>query len=248
MRRRVLAVAGGLAMAGILAACGASNDAAQPSGTVPPGSVPTSSVPPTTQPIQYDCTPADAPLTIEAGKLTVEIPAGDPPTELVTEDITVGDGPTAAPGDKVSMQYVGVLYSDGTEFDASWNRGEPFEVVLGEGNVIQGWDQGIPGMNLGGRRQLVIPPDLAYGDRASEKIPAGSTLVFVVDLAQVCKALPASTGTTVDATGTTLPGATATTVEGETTTTVAAGETTTTVATESTTTTSESTTTTTVTG
>lgn len=227
-------------MAGILAACGASSDVAQPSRTVPPGSIPTTTMPPTTLPVQYECTPSDAPMTIEGGKPEVEIPAGDAPTELVTTDITVGDGPTAAAGDKVQMQYVGVLYSDGSEFDASWNRdAEPFEVVLGEGSVIPGWDQGIPGMNLGGRRQLIIPPDLAYGDRADNPdIPAGSTLVFVVDLVQVCKALPASAGTTV-------PGTPDTSTSGETTTTVAPGETTTTVATESTTTTTAPSTTTT---
>src|SRR5689334_22719067 len=108
MRRRVLVAAGGLAMAGILAACGAGNDAAQPSRTVPPGTIPTTTAPPTTLPVQYECTPSDAPQTVEAGKPEVDIPAGDAPTELVTTDITVGDGPTAAAGDKVQLQYVGV--------------------------------------------------------------------------------------------------------------------------------------------
>jgi peptidylprolyl isomerase len=194
-----------------LAACGASNDAAQPSRTVPPGTVPTTLPIPTTLPVEYTCTPDPDPLTVEAGKPTVEVPEGDPPTELVTTDLTVGDGPVAEVGDKVQMQYVGVLYSDGSQFDASWdNGGTPFEVELGpNAMVIEGWNQGIPGMQLGGRRQLVIPPDLAYADRADNPdIPPNSTLVFVVDLVQVCKPIPVESTTTtlpIDPTGSSVP-------------------------------------------
>lgn len=241
MARRVMAVLGGLCLAATLAACGATNDAAQPSRTVPPGSVPTSLAPPTTVPVNYACTPADAPLTIEAGKPTVEVPEGEAPTELVTTDLTVGDGPVAEAGDKVQMQYVGVSYSNGEEFDASWTRNEPFEVTLGEGMVIPGWDQGIPGMALGGRRQLVIPPDLAYGEAGQGDIGPNETLVFVVDLVQVCKPeAPATTSSVVDpATGgdpstetTVAPDSstTTTTTTSESTTTTAAAESTTTTA------------------
>ena len=195
MARRVMAVVGGLVLAGSLAACGGTGtDAAQPSRTVPPGSVP--GVTTTLAPV---CTPADAPMTIEAGKPTVEVPTGEAPTELVSTDITVGDGPVAAVGDTVSMQYVGVLYSDGTEFDSSWSRdAEPFEFTLGPGaQVIEGWNQGIAGMAVGGRRQLVIPPDLAYADQDKGTIPPNSTLVFVVDLVQVCTPAGAAAETPV---------------------------------------------------
>ena len=108
---------------------------------------------------------------------------GEPPAELQIEDITVGDGPEATPGTYVSVHYVGVAHSSGKEFDASYNRGEPLRFRLGVGQVIQGWDTGVQGMKVGGRRQLVIPPHLGYGDRgAGGVIKPGETLVFVVDL------------------------------------------------------------------
>jgi peptidylprolyl isomerase len=111
---------------------------------------------------------------------------GPAPEELQVTDIVVGEGDEAAVGDTVSMQYVGVLYEDGTEFDASWDRGEPFDFQLGRGLVIAGWDEGIAGMREGGRRQLVIPPEMGYGDQgAGDAIPGGATLVFVVDLAEI---------------------------------------------------------------
>ncbi|MFB9236544.1 FKBP-type peptidyl-prolyl cis-trans isomerase [Plantactinospora siamensis] len=117
---------------------------------------------------------------------TVEPPAGPPPTDLVVEDITVGDGPRAEPGHLATVHYVGVSHSDGREFDASWNRGSAFTFALGGGQVISGWDQGVVGMRVGGRRRLVIPPHLGYGDRgAGDAIRPGETLVFVVDLVGV---------------------------------------------------------------
>jgi peptidylprolyl isomerase len=116
-------------------------------------------------------------------KPEIEIPDQEPPTELLVSDVVVGDGDLACSGDLVSMQYVGVTYADGKQFDASWDRGEPFSFQLGGGQVIGGWDQGIVGMRQGGRRTLVIPPDLGYGDQgAGADIPPGATLVFVVDL------------------------------------------------------------------
>ena len=108
---------------------------------------------------------------------------GAPPADLVVEDITVGDGPEAKPGSYVAVHYVGVSHSTGTQFDASYDRGEPFEFGLGAGQVIQGWDQGVTGMKVGGRRKLTIPPHLGYGDRgAGGVIKPGETLIFVVDL------------------------------------------------------------------
>lgn len=106
-----------------------------------------------------------------------------PPTDLVITDLVVGDGAEATAGSTVSVHYVGVALSTGEEFDASYNRGAPLQFRLGIGQVIQGWDTGVQGMKVGGRRQLVIPPHLGYGDRgAGGVIKGGETLVFVCDL------------------------------------------------------------------
>lgn len=116
-------------------------------------------------------------------KPDVTIPDSPPPAELVVEDLVVGDGEVARAGDQVSVHYVGVAWSTGRQFDASWDRAEPFEFGLGAGEVIQGWDQGVAGMRTGGRRRITIPPDLGYGRRgAGGVIKGGETLVFVVDL------------------------------------------------------------------
>jgi peptidylprolyl isomerase len=121
-----------------------------------------------------------------ADKPEVDFPAGPPPLQLQLVDLTEGEGAEAAPGDTAVVHYVGVAYSTGEEFDASWNRGEPFAFPLGAGNVIAGWDRGVVGMKVGGRRRLVIPPDLGYGDRgAGAVIAPGETLIFVVDLLDV---------------------------------------------------------------
>ena len=119
-------------------------------------------------------------------KPKIEASTGTPPTSLEKEDIVVGDGAEAKEGDTVSVQYVGALYDTGKEFDASWDRGEPFEFTLGSGQVIKGWDEGVAGMKVGGRRKLIIPPDLGYGAQGSPPtIPANATLVFVIDLESV---------------------------------------------------------------
>src|SRR5438132_3582072 len=97
----------------------------------------------------------------------IDFPEGDPPADLEITDITVGDGAEATPGSTVSVHYVGVAHSSGEEFDASYNRGTPLQFRLGVGQVISGWDQGVAGMKVGGRRQLVIPPRLGYGDRGA---------------------------------------------------------------------------------
>ena len=109
-------------------------------------------------------------------------PSGDPPTELVTRDIVKGKGPAAKPGDKLEMDYVGVSWSNGQQFDASWDRGQTIPFQLGAGMVIPGWDQGMVGMKEGGRRLLVIPPEMAYGPQGSPPIGPNETLVFAVDL------------------------------------------------------------------
>lgn len=116
-------------------------------------------------------------------KPEVTIPDGDAPNELQIEDITIGDGDEAAPGDFVEVHYVGVSWSNGKQFDASWDRDETFEFRLGAGQVISGWDRGVAGMKVGGRRRLTIPPELGYGRQgAGAVIAPNETLVFVVDL------------------------------------------------------------------
>jgi len=113
----------------------------------------------------------------------VTVPDGDPPTTLSVEDIELGDGAEAVPGSAPVMHYVGVSWSTGREFDASWDRGSTFSFALGKGQVIAGWDQGVAGMKVGGRRRLTIPLDLGYGARgAGGVIAPNETLVFVVDL------------------------------------------------------------------
>jgi peptidylprolyl isomerase len=122
-------------------------------------------------------------------KPTVPKATGKAPTELQGSDVVTGTGDEAKTGDKVTVQYVGQLFANGKEFDTSWKKGRtPFQFQIGGGQVIQGWDQGVPGMKVGGRRVLVIPADLAYGSAGSPPtIPANAPLVFVVDLKKVEK-------------------------------------------------------------
>lgn len=116
-------------------------------------------------------------------KPTVEVPDGTPPPGLQIEDLVVGDGTEATSGTTCTMQYVGHSWSTKRQFDASWDSGKPFTFGLGAGMVIGGWDQGVAGMRVGGRRRLTIPPELGYGARgAGAAIGPGETLVFVVDL------------------------------------------------------------------
>jgi peptidylprolyl isomerase len=119
------------------------------------------------------------------------LPRDERPNRLVTRDIAIGTGTQAGVGDVLEVNYVGALLSDGTEFDASWNRSQTFFVPIGMGAVIPGWDQGIVGMREGGRRVLITPPDLAYGSSgAGSSIPPDATLVFVVDLVAVLDLQP----------------------------------------------------------
>ena len=124
--------------------------------------------------------------TPAATKPEVTVPKGKLPNKLEITDLKKGTGATAEPGKNVTVQYVGVSALNGRQFDASWDRGEPFSFQLGSGGVIQGWDEGVKGMKVGGRRQLVIPPDLAYGpDGSPPTIGPNETLVFVIDLVSV---------------------------------------------------------------
>ncbi|MEV5609914.1 FKBP-type peptidyl-prolyl cis-trans isomerase [Streptomyces sp. NPDC052225] len=120
-------------------------------------------------------------------KPEIDFPEGEAPKDLEIVDIWEGDGAEAKAGDFVKVHYVGVAFSSGEEFDASWNRGNPLEFQLGAGQVIAGWDQGVQGMKVGGRRRLTIPAHLAYGDRGAGggRIAPGETLIFVCDLVSV---------------------------------------------------------------
>ena len=145
-----------------------------PALTVPPLTVPTDTTPVVTFPVPP--------------KPEVELPAVEP-TDLVITDLVVGEGPEAEAGDTVLVHYVGVLSSDGTEFDNSYDRGTPFPVTLGTGGVIQGWEEGLLGVQAGGQRQLDIPADLAYGDTGSGAIIGpGDAITFVIDVLEVQKA------------------------------------------------------------
>lgn len=123
---------------------------------------------------------------MSATKPEVIIPSGTPPTELILDDLVAGSGDEATRGKNVSVHYVGVVWSNGIQFDASWDRDESFDFRLGAGQVISGWDNGVAGMKVGGRRRLTIPPEMGYGSRgAGGVIKGGETLVFVVDLLNV---------------------------------------------------------------
>lgn len=126
-----------------------------------------------------------APKKAKASKKTkpkVVPPKGPAPKDLVVKDLEVGTGPAAKAGDELTVQYVGVGYESGKQFDASWDRGEPFTFELGGGGLIKGWEEGLEGMKVGGRRELITPPDFAYGPAGSETIAPNATLVFVIDL------------------------------------------------------------------
>ena len=125
-------------------------------------------------------------MALDRSKPEIDFPEDEPPTDLVIVDEIVGDGAEATAGKTVVTHYVGVAYSTGEQFDASWDRREPLDFPLGAGRVIAGWDQGIAGMRVGGRRKLIIPAHLAYGNRgAGGVIKPGETLIFVVDLVGV---------------------------------------------------------------
>jgi FKBP-type peptidyl-prolyl cis-trans isomerase len=172
--KRTLGTSLALVLVAGVSACGSSSKAPgveqAPSGGATQASVATTPKPP----------PA------LAKKPVVTVPKGAPPTKLVTKDLVQGTGATASQGKTVTVNYVGVLYKNGKEFDSSWSRNQPFTTALSSGSVISGWVQGLSGMKVGGRRELIIPPSLGYGKAGSPPtIPANSTLVFVVDLLSV---------------------------------------------------------------
>jgi peptidylprolyl isomerase len=181
MPRRPLALLALLALLAALAiaACGGDDDDSGSGG----GSADTSeqeSDPPSPETGTETEAPAD--LTDTSVKPVIDKPTGTPPRRLMKEDIVKGRGPGAKPGDTVIVNYVGVSFSSGEEFDASWDTGQPFPVQLGAGNVIEGWEKGLVGIKEGGRRKLIIPPRQAYGVQgAPPSIGPNETLVFVID-------------------------------------------------------------------
>ena len=167
LQRTLAAAAAALALG--LAACGDDDDESADSGTTA---------------AETDTQGQGQGAADTSTKPVVEVPEGEPPAGLEIEDIKKGDGATVKPGDTVTAHYVGVSYSTGTEFDSSWSRGQPATFPLAQ--VIPGWQQGIPGMKVGGRRRLVIPPDLGYGESGQPPdIGPNETLIFVVDLVSV---------------------------------------------------------------
>jgi peptidylprolyl isomerase len=125
-------------------------------------------------------------LTDTSVKPVIDKPTGTPPRRLEKEDIVKGKGPGARPGDTVIVNYVGVSFSTGEEFDASWDTGQPYPVQLGAGTVIEGWEKGLVGIRKGGRRELIIPPEMAYGAKgAPPSIGPNETLVFVIDAIEI---------------------------------------------------------------
>jgi peptidylprolyl isomerase len=173
MRNRILILLAIALMAAGIAACGSST--APGVVTAPSGGATTEAV---------ATTPKPPPAL--AKKPVVTVPKTAPPTKLVTKDLVTGTGQVAKAGQTVTVNYVGVLYKTGKEFDSSWSRNQPFTTALTAGSVIPGWVDGIPGMKVGGRRELIIPAALAYGTKGSPPtIPPNSALVFVVDLLSV---------------------------------------------------------------
>ncbi len=183
MPRKLLATIAALATGAGVAACGSST---APGVQLAPSGGPTAAVVTSTSTTTTKTTPTptSGPLSTEP---TVAVPSTPPPTHLIVKDLIVGTGPAVKDGSEVTVNYVGVLYKTGKVFDASWKRHQtfgPFQV--GTGSVIKGWDQGLIGMRVGGRRELIIPPSLAYGAAGQPPtIPANSTLIFVVDLLAV---------------------------------------------------------------
>jgi peptidylprolyl isomerase len=155
------------------AACGSDDDASNETAATPTAT-------------ETAAAPARVKVTGKVGeKPKITVTDGEPPSELVVRDIKKGHGAKARPGQTVTVQYSGVLLKDGQPFDNSYDRGQPFSFPLGAGQVIPGWDQGVAGMRVGGRRVLTIPPDLAYGPQGAGPIGPNETLVFVVDLKDV---------------------------------------------------------------
>lgn len=188
MRRRATAVCAAAALLALpVAGCGgkSKSSSSASSGSTATATTATASTSSSGKPGKVPATPGEKKL---GSKPAIGKPTGDPPAALQSRDIVKGKGKKAESRDTVTVQYVGVSWSTGKQFDASWDRGQPFKFQLGAGMVIPGWDQGVAGMRVGGRRQLIIPPDLAYGPQGQPPdIGPSETLVFDIDLLKVKK-------------------------------------------------------------
>jgi peptidylprolyl isomerase len=184
MERSLLIIVVCLTLAG--AGCGSSSSSTTSSGE---GSTHAKAGEETTAAAEESLSPgAIKRAEAEAKKKTkpkVVPPKGPKPKTLVVKDLEVGTGPEAKSGDELTVQYVGVGFESGKQFDSSWDRKEPFTFTLGEGNLIKGWEEGLEGMKVGGRRELITPPDYAYGSEGAGAIAPNATLVFVIDLLKV---------------------------------------------------------------
>jgi peptidylprolyl isomerase len=173
------------ALSFLLVACG---DSKRPAASVPTATATpeaTATSPPVIEKVRANPTPM--PEITPSGKDEPEIPVreGEPPAKLVVRDLEVGKGAEAARGMTLAVEYKGIRWDDGVVFDSTWDGGKPFQFIFGANQVIQGWEKGLEGMRAGGRRELVIPPDLAYGDHGQASIRPDETIVFVIDLLDV---------------------------------------------------------------
>jgi peptidylprolyl isomerase len=169
-----------IAVAAVLSACGGSKNQRE-SAAATPTATPT----PIVEKVRGNPTPMPEVTASGNDEPKITVPNGDPPSKLVVRDLDRGTGPEAVPGKTLAVDYKGVSYDDGKAFDSSWSTGQPFQFILGANQVIRGWDQGLRGMRVGGRRKLVIPPELAYGDHGQGSIRPNETIVFVIDLLEV---------------------------------------------------------------
>ncbi len=175
MRRRLFLAGAAAASAAALTACVQDDQTTQVATSEPPK-------------LEESPASGSAPTEVPADRTapSIEVPTGEPPAELEIVDEIVGGGAAASAGRTIDVHYVGVAWSDGKEFDQSWSRGEPLSFTLGAGQVIEGWDKGLEGMKVGGRRRITIPPAMGYGDQgAGGVIEPGETLIFVCDLVAV---------------------------------------------------------------
>jgi peptidylprolyl isomerase len=180
MKRSILIVAFCVAL--FAAGCGSSSDSSSSGATESSGSTGSKE----SSNSSKSGNPAETTSTAKKTKPTVTVPKGISPKKYATKEIEEGTGATAKKGDTVTVQYVGVGYDSEEEFDSSWSRNEPFSFTLGAGEVIKGWDVGVEGMKVGGRRELLLPPNLAYGPAGSPpKIGPNETLIFTIDLLSV---------------------------------------------------------------
>jgi peptidylprolyl isomerase len=166
------------ALVALLAACGGSEKRQS-------ASTPTATPTPIIEKVRGNPTPMPEVTPSGKDEPDIKVPKGDPPAKLVIRDLQRGNGPEAVFGKTLTVDYKGVRFDDGRPFDSSWSTGQPFQFILGSNQAIQGWEKGLRGMRVGGRRELTIPPELAYGDHGQGSIRPNETIVFVVDLLDV---------------------------------------------------------------